>query len=88
MSAVRPLNREADSLCVSMTAVELRCPVGAQKLLGKVLREGGQPVVTDNLMELACRDCAQNAREFDPTVRRVLHRFNVIGELVESVVER
>lgn len=81
-------NGEADSVVVTMTSVELRCPVGAKKLLGKVLREGGQPVMQDNLLELACKDCAKNAREFDMTVRRVLHRFNAIGELVESVVER
>jgi hypothetical protein len=72
-----------------MTAVELRCPVGAKRLLGKSLRDGDKPVVnSDNLLELACRDCATNARQFDGSVVRVLHRFNVLGELVESVVER
>lgn len=72
-----------------MTAVELRCPVGARRLLAKVVSEGGKPSVNnDNLLELACKDCAKNARQFDPSVVRILHRFNALGELVESVVER
>lgn len=87
-SASPLLLAEADLFYVSMTSVELRCPVGARRLLGKLLSEGGQPTISDNLMELACKDCAKNAREFDPSVRRVLHRFSAIGELVESVVER
>lgn len=73
---------------MTMTSVELRCPEGAQRLLGKALRDGDKPVMVDNLMELACRDCARNARQFDESVVRVLHRFNVLGELIESVVER
>ncbi len=69
--------------------VELRCPVGPKQLLAKLRTDGEKAHVTsDNLMELACRDCARNAREYDPAVRRVLHRFDFAGELIESVVER
>jgi hypothetical protein len=68
--------------------IELRCPIGPKALLAKVVQQGGRAHVnSDNLLELACRDCAKTARLRDPGVRRVLHRFNVLGELVESVVQ-
>lgn len=55
----------------------------------KIRASGELPIVgNDNLLELACRDCARNGRQFDPSVKRVLHRFNFAGELVESVIER
>jgi hypothetical protein len=69
--------------------VELRCPEGIGGLLMKVRREGEMPRVSEgNLLELNCRDCARNARQVDPSVRRVLHRFSFAGDIVESVVER
>jgi hypothetical protein len=70
--------------------IELRCPVGPRKLLAKI-RRAGEPIrVTDgNLMELACRDCSTTARRAGhPPNTRVIHRFNLLGELVESVAER
>lgn len=73
---------------MAVISVELRCPVDARTLLGKVLADGDRPVVSGNLMELHCRVCSRNGREFDPTVVRVLHRFDLLGSLVESVVER
>jgi hypothetical protein len=73
---------------MSLTSVELRCPVDARALLGKVIADGDKPVVSGNLMELACRVCTKNGREFDASVVRVLHRFDLLGDLVESVVER
>jgi hypothetical protein len=36
----------------------------------------GVPVISDNLFEFKCRDCGS------------LHRFNIAGELVETVVPR
>lgn len=69
--------------------VEIRCPVGPRQLLMKLRQSGESPHFSeDNLLELACRDCARNARAVDPRVRRVLHRFALSGELVESVVEK
>lgn len=69
--------------------VDLRCPYGARALLAKIVQQGGEAHRTnENLMELACRDCARRERQKDSNIRRVLHRFNVLGELVESVVER
>ena len=70
--------------------VELRCPLGAKKLLAKVRSEGDRPRQSEgNLLELSCRDCSVKARkEGYPHNTRVLHRFNLAGELVESVAER
>lgn len=69
--------------------VDLRCPVGPRQLLGKVLRDSGHiPVDASNLMELACRDCARSLRRSDPDVRRVVHRYDLSGTLVESEIQR
>lgn len=70
--------------------IELRCPVGPRKLLAKIRQEGRPIHVTSgNLMELACRDCSSAARKAGhPPNTRVIHRFNLLGELVESVAER
>lgn len=66
--------------------IDLRCPVGPRALLGKVVAAGGQAKVnSDNLLELACRDCTRAARRTNSSVVHVVHRFNVLGELVESV---
>lgn len=57
-------------------AVDLRCPGQHGRLLAKV---NAPRIVDGNLIEIACRDCA---RSYD--ARQVLHRFNVLGELVET----
>lgn len=67
---------------------ELRCPVpgnpdGMGKLLGKL--HGRPPrIVGLNLIELSCPYCAQ--RHPKQSRPRVLHRFNLAGELIETVV--
>lgn len=67
-----------------MTETELRCDVNPSKLLGKVQRP---MVITDgNLIEIACDDCKRRHRAGGAQVERVLHRFDVTGELVETVV--
>ena len=70
--------------------IELRCPIGPKALLAKSVLLGDPAGVNPdlNLMEITCRDCAKQARANDPRVRRVKHRFNVLGQLVESVVQR
>lgn len=70
--------------------VDLRCPVGAQKLLARIRQTQGQVKVTDdNLLELACRDCRSRvAAETGVRPALVVHRFNILGELVESEVIR
>lgn len=62
-----------------------RCPHGT--LFGRF--SAGTLTVTDhNLAEFACSDCKRAVKIADHTVYRVLHRFNVAGELVETVVQR
>lgn len=70
----------------SALLVDLRCPDGAQKLLARIRQAKGSARVTDeNLLELACRDCRQRvAHKTGVKPALVVHRFNILGELVES----
>lgn len=84
-----------------MTAVEeveVRCPVPQQlpgghsrpgKLLLKLLVSGESPsyVHPDNLIELACDECRSNLRRRGVSVSRVLHRFDLSGSLIETLVD-
>ena len=65
-----------------MLWLELRCAENPSRMFGKLLVEQGAVVNSDNLLEFACRDCRTEG------VRRVLHRFNVLGELVETEYDR
>jgi hypothetical protein len=72
-----------------MDEIEIRCPVGPRRLLFKMYQEGHRPhVVPGNLIEVACDDCKRTMRRRDPSVVRVVHRFNLAGELIESKVIR
>jgi hypothetical protein len=53
----------------------------------KVISDEDRPrVVPDlNLLEVACSDCAKQLRKSNSAVYRILHRFDLTGELVESV---
>jgi hypothetical protein len=66
--------------------IDIRCPRHPVRLLLRI----GRPVKVDgaNLIEIACRDCRTDERRTDPGVRLVVHRYNVVGELVETVVDR
>lgn len=70
--------------------IDLRCPFGPKQLLAKVVQHGDYHGMTPDrtLMELSCRDCAKRERKKDPAVSFVVHRFNVLGQLVESVIRR
>lgn len=67
---------------------EVRCPTGPRALLAKVLPGEKKYVDNGQLLELACRDCAKLYRKNDPEVARVLHRYNILGELINTMVER
>lgn len=69
--------------------LDLRCPYGPRQLLAKVSRDGGyHQMSADGLtLDIACRDCAKQARKTDPRVRRAIHKFNVLGELVETELQ-
>ena len=64
-------------------AAELRCPVHPRRLF---MRIGGPRVVAGNLIEVACDDCRKDMRRNGAQVLRVLHRYNVLGDLVETEV--
>ena len=68
-----------------MDGVDFRCPAHPVRLLLRI----GKPVVIDgaNLIEVACRDCRTDYRKAGVDATLVLHRFNVLGELIETVVD-
>lgn len=71
-----------------MNTVEVRCPVGPRKLFTKLkLGEEFGKYLPGNMIEFTCGDCARSiGRERGQRVR-VFHRFNFIGELIETHVE-
>jgi hypothetical protein len=69
--------------------IEIRCPVGPRRLLSKLLVDGGRPKHVDgNLIEFACDDCKRTLRRQGETLSLVLHRYDLAGNLVETLVER
>jgi hypothetical protein len=78
--------------------VEVRCPVDLEwpdgtcrpgRLFLKVKQAGGSAHVDpdSNWMELACDDCKRRLVREGARVHRVLHYFNLLGELVDTRVE-
>jgi len=70
------------------TELELRCPfpVGDDpegKLLGKTL-PASDDADTAGLVELSCPSCVRTSRTNGDPVLRVLHRFNLLGEHMET----
>jgi hypothetical protein len=64
-----------------MPVVEIRCEKFKRRLFAKLLMEEKPVIVEGNLLEFACRDCAK-----EQGAKKVLHRYNPIGELVETEV--
>lgn len=69
--------------------VEVRCPVGPKRLFTKLKlgEESGRYVHPANWIEISCSDCRRrlrSVRESDEVVR-VCHRYNFLGEVVETV---
>jgi len=64
-----------------MEVVELRCEANPRRMFARLLIEKKPSIVPGNLLEFACRDCERTA-----VGKRVLHRFNVLGELVETLI--
>jgi len=67
--------------------VEFRCVAYPGVLFGRLrLRDGGVRIVEGNLVEFACRSCRREVCRAGGSVALVLHRFNLLGELVETEV--
>jgi hypothetical protein len=67
--------------------VELRCPEGMGKLLAKTRVDGpGATTTAAGLVEVACNNCARAHRARGVFVVHVLHRFNLLGELVDTEI--
>jgi hypothetical protein len=60
--------------------VEVRCPVGPQRLFTKLKlgEEFGRYVHPENLIEFSCSDCARRISRERGHAVRVLHRFNFV----------
>lgn len=69
-----------------MEWVEIRCPEHPVRLLLKLERP--RLVVEDgmNIIEIACKDCRSMMRKRRRHVVLVVHRFNIAGEFIETVV--
>lgn len=71
-----------------MNTVEVRCPVGPRKLFTKLkLGEEFAKYLPNNQIEFTCSDCARRLTGARGNKVRVYHRFNFVGELLETVVE-
>lgn len=72
-----------------VNVIEVRCPVGPQRLFTKLKlgEEFGSYVQPDNLIEFTCSDCARRIGRERGISCRVYHRFDFVGELVNTSVE-
>lgn len=62
--------------------VEIRCPLGPRRLFTKLRLEAQPFVYVDgNLIEFPCADC----RRRDADDVDVFHRYNFVGELVQTL---
>jgi hypothetical protein len=74
--------------CPAQEEIELRCNAG--KLLAVMLLRGEQPsfVKPDNLIELPCSWCRDQEKRRGLRLQRVVHRFDLSGALIETLIQR
>lgn len=71
-----------------METVDIRCPVDSRRLFMRLKLAGETPVVTaDNLMEFSCDNCRKRLRQEGRFVTHVMHRYDFVGRVVETVIE-
>ena len=69
-----------------MEVREIRCPEDSRRLFSKLILDVTHSKITnENLIEFACQNCKKRLRAEGITVNQVLHRYNIAGELVETV---
>lgn len=66
---------------VDAPGVDLRCPRGMGKLLGRA-----SGIDAAGTVELACNSCARAQRAAGRPCARVVHRFNLLGELLSTTI--
>lgn len=63
----------------AVTTTDVRCPENPRRLFMRLHHDPDVRIdSTSNLIEVSCRDCSREAGG------RVLHRYNIVGELVET----
>lgn len=69
--------------------MELRCPVGPRRLFALMRQRNETPsyVQPDNLIEFTCYDCRHEMERRGKRIKRVLHRYSMGGELIETLVQ-
>ena len=82
-------HRHADGIEVMTTrSIEIRCPLGPQRLFMKLKLSGQSPTVTsDNRLEFACSDCKRALRRDGIEVDRVLHQYDFLGNFLDTFLE-
>lgn len=69
-----------------MEVREIRCPEDSRRLFSKLILDVTHSKITnENLIEFACQNCKKRLRDEGIPVNQVLHRYNIAGELVETV---
>ncbi len=64
---------------------DLRCPEG-EAGMGKLLGRTRPVFYTPGVIELACGNCARAFRRAGLDCSRVLHRYNLLGELLATEI--
>lgn len=68
-----------------MVTIEIRCPLGPKRLFSKLIHSEEKPLITsDNLIEFACTDCRKRLNSQGHHYSRVLHRYDLAGQLIET----
>jgi hypothetical protein len=72
---------------MSETVTEVRCPVGPRRLFMRMKQAGERPayIHPENWVEFSCYDCRRELRQRGKDVKRVLHRYDLSGELIETL---
>lgn len=68
---------------------ELRCPSNPSRLFARLKLTGERAsfIQPDNLIEMSCYDCRKLLERSGRSARRVLHRYDMAGTLIATLVE-
>lgn len=66
-------------------AEEIRCPKDRRKMFAKVSLGDDVTIMPGNVIEVACPHCKAEERKAGRECDLVLHRYNLVGEHIETV---